>query len=502
MLFKELINMERISPCSAGVSPKALLNTLDALERAGVEMHGFMLMRRGKVCAEGWWKPYSPAYKHIMFSFSKSFTSTAIGFAEQEGSLSLDEKLTDIFPEAVPANPGVNLLKANIEHLLTMSVGHASEMDIFGADAPFPGGFLAHPFEYEPGTHFLYNTAGTNLLCAILKRKTGKNLTEYLRPRLFEPLGMSADIACFTLPDGTEAGGFGFSMTTEDMAKFTQFVADKGMCDGKRLLSAGWFERATAKHVENGDGGGDHAVGYGYQFWRCKPEGVFRGDGAYGQYGIVFTKQDAALAIMSAEIDMQACLDSIWDNLLPGLKDAPVTGEEEAEKELYWRLKHLSLEAMPGFRLAERQEAVNGRVYVPEGQYHSFAAIVGGAGCTAATYPIPMDDRLKSITFIFKGDKGFLECRQDSGVYTLELGLDGAYAVTETYGAPYAVNACWRSDNKLEMLIRNLNAATGRKALFEFAGDTLKLTLDWTPPVGPGLAGTDYTEVVFKNGNV
>ena len=494
--------MERILPSAAGVSPKAILNTLDALERAGVEMHGFMLARRGKVCAEGWWKPYSPEYKHILFSFSKSFTSTAIGFAEQEGILSLDEKLTDIFPEAVPDSPGENLKKARVEHLLTMSCGHEAEPDVFGEGGDMAARFLSQPFVYEPGTHFLYNTAGTNMLCAILKRKSGKNLTEYLKPRLFEPLGMSEDIACFTLPEGVEAGGFGFSMTTEDMAKFTLFVANKGMYNGKRLLNGGWFERATAKQVENGDGSGDHAVGYGYQFWRCKPEGVFRGDGAYGQYGIVFTKQDATLAVHSAEIDMQACMDAFWDHLLPGFKNAPVTGETEAEKELAFRLKNLSLETMPGFQLTERQAAINGKVYVPDGQYHSFAAIIGGAGCTAVKSPVPADDRLESVALAFKDKDGFIEFRQKSGTYALNLGLRGSYAVTEAGGVPFAVNSCWRSENKLEMLIRNLNTATGRKAILEFAGDKLTLSMDWTPPVGAGLAGIDITKAVFTNGTV
>ena len=491
--------MERIAPGLAGVSSAAILKAFDALERAGIEMHSFMLMRHGKVCAEGWWKPFSPGYKHIMFSFSKSITSTAIGFAEQEGLLSLDEKLTDIFPESVPENPSRNLEKADIESLLTMSCGHGTEMDVFAKDGNMVAEFMSHPFMYEPGSHFLYNTMGTNMLCAVLKRKSGKNLTEFLRPRLFEPLGMSDDITCHVLPEGIEAGGFGLSMNTEDMARFIQFVADEGRINGKCLLNGAWFERASAKHIENGDGSADSAMGYGYQFWRCKPDGVFRGDGAYGQYGIVFTKQDASLAITSAEINMQACMDAIWDNLLPGLTDSPVTGEEEAERELAYRLKHLSLRAMPGFQLAECQEAVSGRIYIPEGEYHSFTTIVGGAGCTAAKYPMPDNDRMESLSFIFKDNKGFLEFTQRNGVYALELGLCGGYAVTGVNGVPFAVNACWMSENKLEMLIRNLNTASGRRAVFEFAGNKLNLTLDWTPPVGPGLAGTDFTKVVFNS---
>jgi len=111
---------------------------------------------------------------------------------------------------------------------------------------------------------------------------------------------------------------------------------------------------------------------------------------------------------------------------------------------------------------------------------------------------VPEDDRLQSVSFRFKDNKGFLECRQESGTYALELGLSGAYAVTDVNGVPFAMNACWRSEDKLEMYIRNLNAASGRKAVFEFHGNEMRLSLDWTPPVGPGLAGTDFTEALFK----
>ena len=125
-----------------------------------------------------------------MFSFSKSLTSTAIGFARQEGILSLEEKLVDIFPDKLPENPSENLKKAEIRHLLMMGCGHETEIPNLGlGDPDWIKSFLTHPFVYEPGTHFLYNTAGTNLLSAILTRKTGQTLTEFLRPRLMEPWG-------------------------------------------------------------------------------------------------------------------------------------------------------------------------------------------------------------------------------------------------------------------------------------------------------------------------
>ena len=169
------MDFSRVTPESVGISSQAILNTLDAMDALGVEMHGIMLVRHGKVCAEGYWKPYNKKTPHIMFSFTKSLVSTAIGFARQEGLLSLDEKLVDLFPGKLHEHPSENLKKCQIYHLLVMGCGHETEPQI-QRNPDWISAFLAHPFVYEPGTHFLYNSAGTNLLCAILQKKDGANL--------------------------------------------------------------------------------------------------------------------------------------------------------------------------------------------------------------------------------------------------------------------------------------------------------------------------------------
>ena len=304
------MNFQRVTPESVGIPSGAILDMLDQLYREGIEMHAFKLLRHGKVCAEGSWAPYAPETQHILFSFSKSFTSTAIGFAVQEGIISLDERLIDIFPEKSPEEPSENLKKCQVRHLLMMGCGHETEIGwADGGDDDWISQFLHHPFVYEPGTHFMYNTAGTNMLCAILKKKTGLDMTEFLKPRLFEPLGMG-EIHCVKMPDGVEMGGAGMSVTIEEMARFVQFIANKGSWEGKQLLNPEWFDMATRKQIDNaGAGWGgdpDWQAGYCFQFWRCAPDGVFRGDGAYGQYGVVMTRQDAVLVIHSASMKLQA----------------------------------------------------------------------------------------------------------------------------------------------------------------------------------------------------
>lgn len=171
--------LERVTPESVGIHSEGILKFIDLAESRGLELHSMMLLRHGKVCAEGWWKPYNPASPHMMFSFTKALTSTAIGFACQEGALSLDDRLSELFPDKMPENPSENLLACTVRDLLTMSCGHETEINTFDVNEPdWIKNFLSHEFKYKPGTCFMYNTAGTNMLCAALKRRTGENLFE------------------------------------------------------------------------------------------------------------------------------------------------------------------------------------------------------------------------------------------------------------------------------------------------------------------------------------
>lgn len=497
------MEFERVTPESVGIRSGAITEMLDELYRYGIEMHAFMLLRHGKVCAEGSWLPYRPGVQHIMFSFSKSLTSTAIGFAQQEGLLSLDERLIDIFPEKSPENPSENLKKATIRHLLMMGCGHETEIAWGATGNPdWISEFLHHPFVYEPGTHFMYNTAGTNLLSAILTKKTGQTLTEFLRPRLIEPLGLS-DIHCQPLPDGTEMGGAGYSLTIEDMARFVQFVANKGKWEGKQLLNEAWFTEATKKQIENkGAGWGgdpDWQQGYCYQFWRCAPEGVFRGDGAFGQYGIVMTKQDAVLVIQSASMRLQAVLTAVWEKLLPGIADGPLPADHRDHHILQNRLKHLELNPMFGMRNPGAESSLDGAEYMPDQPLPILTDIIGGIGKF-----LPDGGRLLSLGFRFQGDDVALLCQQDNGDVEIKLGMTGHYVLSDVGGVPFGANGRWRARDELEVELRDTRMAGGKRFIFRFAGEKMTLTADSTIPEVGGLSDPLTPEMTFtlKDGEV
>ena len=482
------MEMEHVTPESVGVPSQAVLDLLDELYRYGIEMHGILLLRHGKIYAQGWWSPYNPQTPHAMFSFTKSLTSTAIGFAVQEGVLSLDDRLVDIFPDKIPENPSEHLRQCQVRHLLMMGCGHETEIPKWGdGDRDWISAFLHHPFVYKPGTHFLYNTAGTNLLSAILTRKTGLTLTQFLKPRLFDPLGMG-DVSCYAMPDGTEMGGAGSYLTLDAMGRFTQFIANRGTWGGKRLLNEGWFDLATSKQIENNgpgwDGDPDWHVGYGFQFWRCDKPGVFRGDGAFGQFGVVLAQQDAVVVIQSASMRLQSVLNAVWDKLLPAFSDGPLPEDPHACHRLEKRLARLELNPMLGKRNPGAEASLHGAVYVPNREIPGLYDLVAGGG-----HFQNMGGKLERLEFVFQGDDARLLFHQDNGLRELRLGMTGHFVSSEIDGTLFGANGSWRAHNKLEVEIRNTRMTTGLVLVLEFNGSQLTLHSDLTTPEKGGLAG-------------
>ena len=313
------------SPESLGISSEGILRFLDRMEEKNIELHSFMVVRHGKCAAKGWWKPYAPELAHPLYSFGKTLTATAIGFARQEKILSLEERLVDLFPELLPKEPSENLQKVTLWHLLTMSCGHETEIDMESPD--WIREFLQHPFLHEPGTFYKYNTAGTNMLAAVLKRKTGCDVTEFLKPRLLEPLGITS-LTCSKCPgpEAVEMAGGGMRMTTEDMARFIYFVLNRGRWEGRQLLEEEWFNLACTKQIETaGDAEGhvkEWAYGYGFQCWMCRTPGSFRADGAFGQFGVVLPDKDLFVILTTGTYQTQDELDGIFEEIVPTLTDS------------------------------------------------------------------------------------------------------------------------------------------------------------------------------------
>lgn len=337
--------LPRATPAQQGVPASAILRFLDSVERGGPELHSLMILRHGHVIAEGWWHPYRRELTHELFSLSKSVTATAVGFARAEGLLSVDDLVLDHLGDLAPAQPHPMLARMRIRHLLTMTTGHTTATDgrVFGTDH-WAQAFLGLPIEAEPGSAFLYNTPATYLLSFIVQRLTGQRLLDYLGPRLFEPLGIEG-ATWESSPEGVDTGGFGLSLTTEDIACFGQLYLADGVWDGERILPDGWVAEATARHTDSHISDVDWAQGYGYQFWRCQPPGVYRGDGAFGQFCVVMPEAQAVVATTAGTPDLQGVLDRMWTHLAPALHGAEAAGvpDAAADAELAERLGALRI---------------------------------------------------------------------------------------------------------------------------------------------------------------
>lgn len=327
--------LPRSTPEAEGISSVSVREFLEAADKEINTLHSFMLVRHGKVIAEAWWKPEAPEKNHILWSLSKSFTSTAIGLAIEEGKLTLDDPVLKFFPDEAPAELSGNLKAMRVRDLLSMSGGHDKEPKWeLGGSGPSVKAFLAHPVVHKPGTHFQYNTPGTYMLSAILTKATGQTVLEYLKPRLFQPLGIE-NPEWGSTPEGYSLGGYGLFIRTEDIAKFGQLYLQKGKWEGKQLLPEKWVEIATAKQVDNSKApsarSDDWQQGYGFQFWRCQ-HNAYRGDGRAGQICLVMPEHDAVVAITAETSQMQLELDLVYKHLLPAFQAQPLP-ENAAEVE-------------------------------------------------------------------------------------------------------------------------------------------------------------------------
>lgn len=218
-------SLPRSTPEAEGIPSSAILDFVHAADKNVDTFHSFMVLRHGKVIAEGWWKPNSAEAPHILNSVSKSFTSTAVGLAIDEHKLKLDDHVLKFFPADAPPDPSANLQAMTVRDLLTMSGGHEVEPDRDGG--PTVKRFLAQPVVFQPGTHFLYNTMGTYVLSSIITKVTGQTALEYLKPRLFGPLGIQSP-RWDASPEGNSLGGYGLYLRTEDIAKLGQLYLQKG----------------------------------------------------------------------------------------------------------------------------------------------------------------------------------------------------------------------------------------------------------------------------------
>jgi CubicO group peptidase (beta-lactamase class C family) len=363
--------LPRSLPELQGVQSESILAFLEDIEHAGLEVHSFMLARGGSVIAEGWWWPYGPQRIHMTHSLTKSVMVNGVGIAMAEGKFGLDDKVVSFFPEHVPADASANLKAMAIRDLLTMQTGHdhmTSGSEWRPLKTSWIAEFMKIPVVYPPGTKFVYTSAASYLLSAIVTKTTGLKLVDYLKPRLLDPMGITHfqwDVS----PEGVTTGGNGLSWTTADSLKLGMLYSQKGVWNGRQLLPAHWVAEASCKQVANS------FDGYGYH-WHMGQGTAFLADGLFTQLSIVFPDQDAVLAVFSAVPKEPNLLTIIWKHFpsafevkpLPASPGAVMLARREAKLRL---LDPLTLTSSPtsgkvsgrAFKLASNDQEVDSVVF-------------------------------------------------------------------------------------------------------------------------------------------
>jgi len=365
------------TPEAQGLSSDSVLALVNALDAGVHEIHSMVLLRHGQIVAEGFWSPYSADDIQVLYSGSKSFNATAIGFLVQEGVLSVDDLVLSKFPELAPAQPDPNMAAMRIRDLLTMSTGHAADtIDRLRAapNGEWTRAFLATTVENPPGSPFIYNSGAAYMLSAIVQRVSGMTVEQYLEPRLFTPLGIQKHLWGLS-PEGVNMGDGGLSVRTEDFAKLGLLYLQNGSWNGEALLAPEWVTAATSREVSTGNNDGNWSFGYGYQFWRSRVG--YRADGSLGQYSFVLPEQDMVLAITSGTDNSSGTnnLMNIVFSTLPAVQADALPENPGSQQALRDKLSSLSLPLPAGAATSPMASQVSGAEYTAAANSQGITAL-------------------------------------------------------------------------------------------------------------------------------
>lgn len=457
--------LPRSTPDAEGVSSLAIGALLDRLAEKSVECHSVMVVRHGRIVAEGWWAPYSAGQPHLLYSLTKSFTSIAVGVAIGDGVLSLDDRVVDVLPDHVPDDVSTQARRITVRHLLSMTAGHATD-SLEEAWRLEPDdlvtGFLRGPFAAPEGTLHTYDNATTFVLARMVERVTGKALPEFLDERLFTPMGIEG-AEWDTVASGLAFGFHGLHLTTEAIAAFGELLLRDGLWRGRQLVPREYVELATRKqiasrHYSEGGDGADFLRGYGYQFWMARHG--FHGSGAYGQHLVVVPSHDLLVVVTSAQREVQQAqdvLDAIWECVLPGI-DRTDGAEEDAA--LASRLRGLALPVVRG----------------GAGSQHPFTATLDASAPDSALPP-------GAVVLVEPTAGGWL--MRIPGVFDVEIGHE-RWAESSPLGRPVSARGAWQGDSFVADLFVIASPHSVRLTV-DISTGTARLVWTTVPLTGPDL---------------
>ena len=455
---------EKATPESCGISSKNIIDFAEAIcqGQENQETHSFLLLRHGKLVFEGYFEPYNRETEHSVFSVSKSFTSIAIGYLAEEGKISVDDYIYTYFPELIEDDINKENLKIKIHDLLSMSFGqqggavHESQKRTDMSNAMLYDFFYRNK-DIECGEQFRYDSYGTYMLAALVKKITGMNVVEYLMPKLFQPLDINKP---YYIKDdiGINIGYTGMRLKARDLAKVGYVYLNGGMWNGQQLIPQSWVELATKKHIPT-DGcatGVDWQQGYCYQLWKGRYN-TTRLCGAYGQMCVIMPDYDAVFVINSGYDNdkLGYILESFYENIMFNMQDEALPEDKENNAKLDKILSEL-------------------RITYKFSEMSPIAGIISGN-----TYEIPQKGTYKAVKFDFDKDEALVTLMSDEKNFEFKAGFNKP-VFGRTLGTHFAslenednsdtvATAIWNTKKNLEITLRLIGTPSIVKVVADFS---------------------------------
>lgn len=439
-------------PENMGIKSSHIVNFINRLKSYRLNMHSYLIIKNGCIISEGYWQPFYEGKLHRMYSVSKTFTSAAIGLLIDEGKISIDDKVIDYFKDKLPENVHPYTAEMTIRDLLIMATPYTSPT--YGLQyKDWAWTFFNTAPSHPAGTIFAYDTSGSFILDVIVERVTGKPFLDYMREKMLDELGFSADTWCVKSPEGYSWGGSGVMCTTRDLAKFALLFLQEGQWNGKQLLSKEYIKAAVSRQIDNKtDGWGDEATGgfgYGYQIWRTRND----------SYSFIGMGDQLAICVPEHELVFVCTADnqgysssrnliynSLWDEIIDKIDKNENNSEEETDYNNLIKL-NTSLKALPvpGSPDSPVQDKINNKIYKLN-QSHS---------------------RMEYAKLSFSENGGVWSYKNESGECTIDFGI-GCYKYGifpnknyfgDTIGVPrnsgyeYMASGAWTEENKFVLRV-------------------------------------------------
>ena len=367
---------EKITPEQAGISSLVIKTFIEKLEKRGASMHSFLFMKGDKIFAEGYWKPFHKDFCHRQYSQTKSFVGVAIGLLEEEGRLNLDDKIVDYFPERIDSDISQYLQNQTIREMLLMTTVGASTSWFISSDIDRTHQYLNENrslgkngyVPHNSGMLWDYDSPGSQVLCSLVEKLSGKTLLEYLKIKLFNKMGAFQTASVLKTANGESWGDSAMICTLRDMAMFGRLVMNYGVWDGERLMNERYLKEATSKLVDNSNTHySAYHQGYGYQIWRvCGGGFAFVGMG--DQLTVCYPEKDLIFACNSdnqgTSLIREMIFTNLEDMLVEQIKDASLPENCNAEKELNELISGLKLRSVYGMKDSSFRKELSGVEYV------------------------------------------------------------------------------------------------------------------------------------------